>query len=497
MKKGVLIMQSLKKINRLAFPSSIHSHHDLLRFCERILGLSIPTQPVCPNHNAPFDYLKRAFFEPASDLVVWAPRGGGKTRLGAVATLLDLLFKPGCQVRILGGSLEQSLKMWEHLHPDVLKLTGDRITRATARYRRITLKNGSAAAILTQSERAVRGLRVQKLRCDEVELFDPKIWSAAQLTTNSLSNPKSAIRNPQSGIPHPHSISASIEALSTLHSPFGLMHQIVESARAASTPIIRWCLLDVLEKCPPSRSCSACPLWNDCRGLARNASGFVKIDDAIAMKRRVSLEVWESEMLCRKLSSKDSVFKTFDESIHVRESVAWPYPSEVLAWLAMDFGYVNPFVCLFIRTDPQKSAVHVLDEYVQEQRMLEEHLIEVKQRYAGKVFRVACDPAGKQRNDQTAQSNVQVLRKHYQVRCRSLPIAVGLDKIRKALKPALGPVTLFIHPRCVRLIRALQSYRYDGSSEVPVKDGVHDHLIDALRYFFVNREAQPVQERMY
>jgi len=35
----------------------------------------------------------------------------------------------------------------------------------------VRLENGSGAAVLTQSEKAVRGVRVQKVRCDEVELF--------------------------------------------------------------------------------------------------------------------------------------------------------------------------------------------------------------------------------------------------------------------------------------------------------------------------------------
>lgn len=49
--------------------------------------------------------------EVSADCVVWAARGTGKTFLGAVATLLDLVFKPGVQIKILGGSLEQSRRM--------------------------------------------------------------------------------------------------------------------------------------------------------------------------------------------------------------------------------------------------------------------------------------------------------------------------------------------------------------------------------------------------
>src|SRR5437879_4782877 len=87
-----------------------------------VLHIRIPHRPVCPGHDAPLDYLAHAYFEPARDVVVWAPRGGGKTRLGAAATLLDLLHKPKCQIRILGGSLEQSMRMWEHLEPDAQRV---------------------------------------------------------------------------------------------------------------------------------------------------------------------------------------------------------------------------------------------------------------------------------------------------------------------------------------------------------------------------------------
>src|SRR4051794_17544628 len=147
------------------------TRESLRRWPRLYAGLTIPTEPVCPHHNAPFDYIQHAYFEPAQDLIVWAPRGGGKTRLAALATLLDLLHKPGCNVRILGGSMEQSLRMWEHLFPDLTAKCEHMLESKARSTRRVSLSNGSSAAVLTQSERAVRGLRVQKLRCDEVEMF--------------------------------------------------------------------------------------------------------------------------------------------------------------------------------------------------------------------------------------------------------------------------------------------------------------------------------------
>ncbi|MEM6856129.1 MAG: hypothetical protein AAF593_17120, partial [Planctomycetota bacterium] len=73
-------------------PEALH------RFIRAGFGLDIGRTAVSRGSTPPFDYLCHAFFH-GGDCVVWANRGGGKTMLGAVATLLDLVFKPGIQVR--------------------------------------------------------------------------------------------------------------------------------------------------------------------------------------------------------------------------------------------------------------------------------------------------------------------------------------------------------------------------------------------------------------
>lgn len=449
--------------------------NDLQRWLKRHLNLRLPPSSLCPGHCSPFEYLRRAYFEPAADLIVWAPRGGGKTRLGAAATLLDLLHKPHCQIRILGGSLDQSQKMWEYLQADLDSLP-DALAPALRKARRVEMSSGAKAAILTQSQRAVRGLRIQKLRCDEVELFDPDIWQAAQLTTRSLP-----------------SIKGAIEALSTWHVPGGLMQQLIEKARAAATPVVQWCLLDVLQKCEPDRPCNGCPLWEECGGRAKNAGGFIPIDDAINMKHRVSLETWQAEMLCQRPSTRGAVFPGFDPDLHVREQS----PSGQF-WLALDFGFRSPFACLWIcRGDD--GAAYVLDEYLQDGQLLVNHLDTIESRPWPKTRLLACDPAGNGVNDQTAISNVQLLRQRgYIIKTRKSRIIDGLEHIRAALRPAAGQPSLHIHPRCKRLIAALQSYHYGKfGGENPFKDGRHDHPVDALRYYYINQTQSQVKWSMY
>jgi hypothetical protein len=88
---------------------------ELLDFVEAFWGLKIPKVKVCPEHSPPADYVVAAFFEEVHNCVCWANLGGGKTLNGALSTWLDAIFKPGCETKILGGSLEQSQKMYAHI----------------------------------------------------------------------------------------------------------------------------------------------------------------------------------------------------------------------------------------------------------------------------------------------------------------------------------------------------------------------------------------------
>ncbi len=477
-----------KKVGRVRRPREAD---ELYRWIVRHTGLVIPRKSVCPHHNAPFDYIQAAYCDEA-DLVVWAPRGGGKTTLGALATLLDIVHKPGCQVRILGGSMEQSLRMWEHLRPMIEEHAADRV-QGKLQARGVKLSNGSGVAILAQSQRSVRGQRVQRLRCDEVELFDREVWSAAQLVTRSRTA-KEAKKFGAGARP----IRASIEALSTMHEPYGLMQRIVEEAPSAGRRVIKWCLLDVLERCV-DRECSVCPLEQECGGAAKMADGFMRIDDVIAMKRRVSRETWESEMLCLRPSRKDTVFPQFRADRHVSESDWWGgIPAGgVQKCLAVDFGYRNPFVCLWIVADVA-GRVFVMDEYVSQGRSLPANAAEIRRRHAGFAI-VCCDPAGNAVSAQTSRSDVDVLREAgFIVHTRPTRVQDGIDRIKAALEPASGEPTLRIHPRCRQLIKSLECYHYkqDGS-ELPHKDNVHDHCIDALRYYYVARPAPTGPPRCY
>lgn len=566
------------------------------------------SEPSVAASAAPMDYIAWAFFEglppsdapPAttdsldapielrrapSDAVVWASRGGGKTFLGALATALDLIFKPGIEVRVLAGSLEQAARMHHHLRaffrtPALEPLIAGRITD-----RRLTLISGSRVEVLAASQTSVRGSRVQKLRCDEVDLFHPAVWEAVQLTTRSL----------DVAGPWGPRVRGSVEALSTLHIPGGLMSSIVADSTpipgrpgtdahpSATRALFRWSVLDVLEHCPPERSCDACALLPECAGRAKlrapGDAGHLRIDDALAQRARVSLATWSTEMLCRRANRTDAVFPEFDPAVHLHRTDAAadptmsegaappPSPTEaplvqplppahplapeqvlpgpvgpqavehIVRVCAMDFGWRNPTFAILATLSPD-GTLHIVDERSWERTAMEQIIDDLRAAGWGPSGPAAAawigvDPAGHQRTTAGPISPISLLRRAgWTVRAARVPLARGLELVRRRLEPRAdtrrpprdslsrairaaalrstrdasaargdqqeiathasastdpGP-SLFIHPRCSQLTRALSNYRWPGGrpdAAEPLKDG-SDHAADALRYLIVN-----------
>ncbi len=456
------------------------TREDLRNYAKVFLGINVPDKKICEGHSAPMDYLWHCYWSDFSkqsqtnaDATVWANRGGGKTLLAAVATLLDCVFKPGCQTRILGGSLEQSSRMYNYL-VGFINNGFDAFLSGPVRNRKCKFLNDSSVEVMTQSATSVRGSHIHKLRCDEVELFNEQVLSAAKFITHSTDK-----------------LLGAMEIISTMHRPYGLMQKAVTEAGQNQVPVFRWCVWEVIERCL-GRSCSRCRLWSDCGGKAKEADGYLAIDDCITQMARSSRACWEAEMLCERPSLENVVFAEFEPGLHVGQL---GYDSSLPLYRSLDFGFVNPFVCLWLQVDGQ-GVVRVIDEYVRSRATIGVHAEVLRERTLCAESAVAwtfCDPAGAGVNDVTGTSSVRELRElGISTSYRRSGILEGIELIRRALRGGDGASKLVIDAKCARLIEAFRCYHYPdrgsgaADGELPLKDGVYDHPIDALRYFFVN-----------
>jgi len=185
-------------------------------------------------------------------------------------------------------------------------------------------------------------------------------------------------------------------------------------------------------------------------------------------------------------------FERFDSTRNVADVQIGPNWPTVRA---VDFGYRHA-ACLWIQTSPagQPFAVAELtlkdrttDELATEMRRVDASL--------GLVVtpsRTYCDPAGNAANVQTAQSEVEILR-----RAGLLPVSKpssirdGCVRVMAALADPVLP--LVVSRSCRYLTEALSNVRPD-KHRPDLYDETSDycHILDALRYWSVNRPAAGV-----
>ncbi|MEM6391173.1 MAG: hypothetical protein AAF797_00065 [Planctomycetota bacterium] len=449
-----------------------------LDYLAHALGLS----PQSPSASAGLGELNR-------DCVVWASRGAGKTVLAALATVLEMVFVPGVQVRVLGGSLEQAGKVHEHLVALLDRPMMRPVVAGVPTLRRVGLVNGSRVELLAGSQRSVRGVRVHRLRVDEVDELEPEVWAAAQHVTRS-------------GVVGVKRVVGSIEALSTMHRAGGLMSGLVGGSpqnpsasvgfggAGGRRTVFRWTGMDVAARCPAELPYAGCVLWDDCGGVLKGASGFVPVEDLMRQRERSSDAAWSAEVMCRRPSVSDLVYPGFERERHVVEAQPFGERGAVRVG-GMDFGIREAAVVLWGWADGGgiDGKLHIEGELIVKDQTLEQVVRQVDERLDGQGLEwVGVDPAGGARSAQSGLTDLDVLRGlGWRPRARRSRVAVGIERVRRRLDRGL----LTVHPRCTGLIAALQTYHFDRDRpgrEEPVKDGP-DHAADALRYLVMNLES--------
>lgn len=138
------------------------------------LGINIPREAVCENHNSPFSFVADFFFERENSGIVVANRGGSKTFGVAILHYLNGKFKAGIEGFTFGATEAQSKRAYAHLKDLIRKKGDDEIESSLESMTR--WKNGSSVEIVPGTIRAVNGPHPQVVHADEVELMDEDVF---------------------------------------------------------------------------------------------------------------------------------------------------------------------------------------------------------------------------------------------------------------------------------------------------------------------------------
>ena len=224
------------------------------------------------------------------------------------------------------------------------------------------------------------------------------------------------------------------------------------------------------------------PNWESFRHATWENPG-VDPSEIESARRTLPTETFDEQFGGEFTSLGGRVYREFDLSIHVAEIK--PPPGAVI-YKAIDFGYTNPFVCLWGALDADGRLL-VLREYFKQKSTVVEHA-QVVQAIDNEFRDMGCDigpgyadPSGALERETMAEQGVMMHPADNRLRG-------GIDVVRqRLLMREDGTPGLLVDASCRNLLREFELYEWDEQStsgeRVPRKRD--DHALDALRYLCV------------
>lgn len=182
--------------------------------------------------------------------------------------------------------------------------------------------------------------------------------------------------------------------------------------------------------------------------------------------------------------------------------------------IGIDWGFHHP-AAIFAQED-SRDRLLVLGELLETDKETGEFM-EAIWSYVNKRFSVGkrdvkieafCDPAGKQRTSKSRKSDIEIAREYgiFPIYKR-VEILDGLRTIRRRMNTLISgqPALLVDKNHCPKLVEGFrggyhypeQRNEFTEEKETPFKDGVYDHLFDALRYICVNKYLIDTDKRRF
>lgn len=217
-----------------------------------------------------------------------------------------------------------------------------------------------------------------------------------------------------------------------------------------------------------------------------------------AVKAEISLVDFEQEYLAKFITRAGRVYPDFDDqSIIDQNKFNWELFD---IYLGMDFGYAAPSAICFMAVDrATQSRVIQFDEIYVERTQIEDIISMIRTKLGEHGLRQSdichtfTDPAGNAEELSSGLSPVDLMRNAgIPVLNKGSTIPAGLALVRSFIKNVHGERRFFVTRNCKETIRSFRGYQYatsqtQGVKEEALKDGKHDHMMDAVRYFFVNK----------
>lgn len=184
---------------------------------------------------------------------------------------------------------------------------------------------------------------------------------------------------------------------------------------------------------------------------------------------------YDRYILGKWVNAEGVVYPDFNQDIHVIDPIK--PPNDYYTYRSIDFGFQNPFVCLFGFVDNDGRLI-IYDEHYEAEQLLAYHADEIKRRGRLDSYTIS---------DHDAQDRAELDALGIPSAPAQKDVILGLQTVAKRLKiQADGKPRLFVCSNCVNTIREFKIYEWEearqGKAKKEEPKKINDHAMDALRY---------------
>ncbi len=477
-------------------------------------GWDIPRVAVCPDHQAPFDFVADMFFYRVSDALVLGPRGGGKTQDSASLHLANGYFKPGHQTSHIGAIQMQAKRCYSYYRrglrasDELAALAPDPHIESTE------WRNTSGIEILPGTEAQTQGGHPHLTAYDEIEQGKYQPYENSKGMSVEYIDVRGVRRAGQ------------WLGTSTRQDGLGMMQSALDDFQRESLPVYTWCAFETVDGTTCSEEgqplCGSCPLFDaGCGGRALKADGWRSRDEIIRIFVRSGRDTWEAQHLCVKPESQSLVYANWSPA-NVTVEADWKVIEDeagdklpagpIFVWY--DWGFTDD--THFGLLQERGGVFYMFDELTGNQTSERDWVRALAKRicdldgYDGPSFAeweklwsktewprewpivwpdiIAGDPSAVQLRNELKDHGFPITRPEKIAH----KVESGQDVLRSAILTAGGLRRLLVHPRCRVFIKGVSSYRTrrleDGSfSKLPDPQPANhkfSHPVDGARYLF-------------
>lgn len=363
------------------------------------IGVDIPRVSVCPDHQAPFQFLADLYFERVASALGLANRGGSKTFVVAILHFLNCTFKPGCEALSFGATEAQGNRCYGNIE-DWCYVRDSETGRKTEAVKNFidgkpmksetNWRTGSKVEVVAGTPTAVSGPHPAKSHADEVDQMDRATWdqSRGMAVTNRATGPLPQFMKllGYEAIP-PQDI-----VTSTRNSRHGLMQELIDEiyedeheGNIAQFKLYIWCIWETIAEVPHCRGADPVArakrlkelgrdpkelcdcnrvvkgrnvdhdgnvtkrtLEQSCAGKAFRGRGWKPYIDLVTTFKRNTKGTWILQHECREGKDENNYIEDWDLTYYGIRNYK-PNPSFGPIYQGIDWGGTNPHCALWFQ----------------------------------------------------------------------------------------------------------------------------------------------------